>query len=354
MEFISPETIRMKNATEKKQMSLQYRAPKVPAGEMAIEDTGAGTRSEIFTREMLARAVDLPSGEMMSVEDLHKFAKQAVLDVSLGMAEHPALYSFIYEEIKNADFPRTIKVMELIGMRAAFGVTNDGESVPMADFKFGKLDTVEFKTFAAGYSISRGWVNFNEFWKLPQASKALGIAHNAILDHLHLSPIITHSYTGNAVTNKVTTGSTDLENVWLTLRQGLKDALKRTNAGGYRIRPTIALCNSATAMDVEAAIKGLLQKGTQLGQLAQIQSVLSYDGWTGEVGGIKYEFKAPADNEVYLIVPKRSFKALVKEDLTHLEQRGNILTLSELDVVETFTRCAVAGVADAVHKVKLA
>ncbi len=42
------------------------------------------------------------------------------------MAEHPALYSFIYEEIKNADFPRTIKVMELIGMRAAFGVTNDG------------------------------------------------------------------------------------------------------------------------------------------------------------------------------------------------------------------------------------
>lgn len=354
MEFISPETIRMKNATEKKPMTLQYRAPKLPTGEMDVTVTGFGARKEVFTREALARTISLPEGEMMSQEDVHTFAKQSVLDVSLGMAEHPALYSFIYEEIKNADFPRTIKVMELIGMRAAFGVTNDGESVPMADFKFGKLDTVEFKTFAAGYSISRGWVNFNEFWKLPQASKALGIAHNAILDHLHLSPIITHSYTGDAVTNKVTTGSTDLENVWLTLRQGLKDALKRTNAGGYRIRPTIALCNSATAMDVEAAIKGLLQKGTQLGQLAQIQSVLSYDGWTGEVGGIKYEFKAPADNEVYLIVPKQSFKALVKEDLTHLEQRGNILTLSELDVVETFTRCAVAGVADAVHKVKLA
>ena len=91
MEFVSHETIRMKNATEKKQMPLQYRAPNVPAGEMAIKDTGSGTRTEIFTREMLTRAVGLPSGEMMSAEDLHKFAKQAVLDVSLGMAEHPAL-----------------------------------------------------------------------------------------------------------------------------------------------------------------------------------------------------------------------------------------------------------------------
>lgn len=355
MDFITRESVVEQNKKDKRQIFKQYSAPHVAVGEMAVSFEGQGIRPEIFTNEMIARNSEaIPRGEMMSADDLRAFAEQTALDVSVGMAEYPTIFQHIYEEIKNEHFPRDVRVRDIIGLQAAFGVVNDGESVPLADFKFGSLETVSFKTFAAGYSISRTFEQFNEFWKLPQASKALGIAHNAILDHLHLSPIITHTYTGKAVTNKATGGSTDLETVWLTLRAGIKDALKRTTAHGYRLRPTIALCNSATAMDVEAAIKGLLQKGTQLGSLGQIKTVLSYDGWSGEVGGIKYDFEAPKDNEVYLIVPKVSFKSLIKEELTHLEQRGNILNLSALDVVETFTRVPVAGVADAVHKVKLA
>lgn len=355
MDFITRESVFEQNKKDKKQIIKQYAAPQIAAGEMAVTVTGSGERPEIFTKDMISRAAEaLATGEMMSIDDLRAFAEQATVDVSIGMAENPTVFQHIYEEIKNDQFPRDVRVRDIIGLRAAFGIVNEGESVPIADFKFGSIETVTFKTFAAGYSISRMCEKFNEFWKLPQASKALGMAHNAILDHLHLSPIISHSYTGKAVTNKASGGSTDLETVWLTLRAGIKDALKRVSSHGYRLRPTIALCNSATAMDVEAAVKGLLQKGTQLGSLGQIKTVLAYDGWEGEVGGIKYEFDAPKDNEVYLIVPKTSFKSLIKEELTHLEQKGNILTLSALDVVETFTRVPVAGVADAVHKVKLA
>ena len=97
MEFISHDTIRMKNSTDKKPMTLQYRAPKLPTGEMDVTVTGFGARKEVFTREALARTISLPEGEMMSQEDVHTFAKQSVLDVSLGMAEHPTLYPFIYQ-----------------------------------------------------------------------------------------------------------------------------------------------------------------------------------------------------------------------------------------------------------------
>ncbi|MGP1530055.1 MAG: hypothetical protein ACTTI3_06920 [Treponema sp.] len=81
--------------------------------------------------------------------------------------------------------------------------------------------------------------------------------------------------------------------------------------------------------------------------------ILAYDGWEGEVAGVKYAFGAPANGEVYLIMPKTGFKSLVKEKVTQLEQRGNILTLSELDVAQTFTLAPVLDLENSVHKVKL-
>lgn len=354
MDFISREDIK-KNAFENNlKTTMRYRAPGFPAGEMDIVLKGGNAIPSIFTREMIDRVVALPEGEMTAPADIEKFMKQVSVSVAVGMADYPTVYQYIYDEIVNTAFPKKVDVQDFIGMQAAFGIVNDGEGVPQAGFKFKMLDSVSFRTYATSYSITRKWVQFNEFWKVPQVSKALGIAHNAILDHIHLSPIIKYSYTGKSATAKNTTGSTALETVYLSLRDGLKDALQRTTSNGFRVRPTIALCNSATAMDVQAAVNGLLQKGTQLAGLGQIQTVLSYDGWDGEINGIKYSFEAPKDNEVYLIMPKLTFKALVKEDITHLEQRGNILTLSEVDVVETFTRAVVAEVAHTVQKVTIA
>lgn len=353
MDFITQDTIRKNNLAAKRQIKRGYSLPNAPMGEMTFMQTGEASK-KLFTQGMLEKISKLPAGEMMSLADVRAFVQQAALDITIAQAEHPTVYQEIYDEIVNASFSETIKVRDLIGLQAAFSVVHDGESVSMASFKTGKFESVDMQTFATGYSISKDWVDYNQFWKVDQANKALGNAHNAILDHIHLSPIIKASYTGKAVTNKVTTGSTDLENVWLTLRKGIQDALKRKSLHGYRLRPTVALCNSSTAMDVEAAVKGLLQNGSQLGALGVIQKVVSYDGWDGEVNGNVYNFAAPQDNEVYLIQPKQTFKALVKTDITQLSQRGNVLTLSELDVAQFFRRAVVADVTNSVHKVLLA
>lgn len=356
MDFITQDTIRKNNLAAKREIKKAYTIPGAPVGEMAFKHTGNGSK-RIFTKENLSRYFDKdgrPTGEMMSLQDLRSFMQQSVLDVTAEQEEHPTIYKEIYDEIVSADFTETINVQDIIGLVAAFGVVHDGESVELASFKALKKEVVNMLTFAVGYSVSSDWLAYNQFWKVGQANKALGLAYNAILDHIHLSPIVKATYASKAVTNKVTTGATDLENVWLTLRQGLKDALARRSTHGYRLRPTVALCNSSTAMDVESAVKGLLQKGSQLGQLGVIQKVIAYDGWEGEVNGILCSFEAPKDNEVYLIQPKQTFKALVKTDLAELRQRGDIMRLSELEVVQYFRRGVIADVENSVHKVLLA
>lgn len=359
MKIITKEELRNSALEEKKEFKAFYKAPNEPAGEMALQNTGTSSGA-IFTQEMfsrLAKGEKEAAGEM-SMQDVRAFIQNATVDVTKAMAANPTLYQFIYDEIFNSEFTETIDVRDLIGLQAAFGIVNAGESVPLAGWKTGKLETVKMIDYACGYSVLEKWVRYNQFWNVGQANRAMGIAHNAILDHIYLSPIINGTYSGGSITNKVTgaayTNAKELEIIYYTLRKGIKDALKRQNAHGFRLRPTIALCNSATAMDVEAAVAGMLQNGSQLGALGQIKTVLAYDGWQGEVKGEKVTFEAPKDNEVYLIQPKDMFKSLVKTDITQLTQKGDIMKLSNLDVVQFFSRAVVADVSGSVHKVVLA
>lgn len=352
MKFLNKDTIRLNNQAAKKQLTRQYSMPNAPMGEMSFTQTGEES-SKIFTQEMLDHVASLPKGEMMSMQEVRAFIEQSTLDITKAFEEHPALYTEVYEVIKNGDFSDTVKVQDVIGLQAAFSAIHDGESVALASYKVKKSEIVNILTFAVGYSITSDWLAYNQSWKIGQANKALGNAYSAILDHIHFLPIIKGNYSGTSETKKVSTGKTELETVWLTLRKGIQDALKRTSIHGYKLRPTVALCNSATAMDVEAAVNGLLQNGSQLGSLGVITKVIAYDGWEGEVNGAKHTFEAPKDNEVYLIQPKQAFKSLVKTDITELKQRGNVLTLSELDVAQFF-RCGVlADVTNSVHKVTL-
>lgn len=334
---------------------ILYSAPGA-SGEMGFKFTGSGKDKQIFTGEMLARCKEnMIAGEMMNPADLKAFIDQTIVDVTAAKNMFPTLYQEIYREQVNKDFPQDVKVRDFIGLVAAFAKVGLGESIPLAEFKSGVLEYASFETEATGYQIYREWILFNQLWNITNANEALGRAYNARMDNMHLLPIIGATYSGGAVTAKVTTGTTALENVWLSLRQGIKDAAKRRHTvSGQILKPTVAICNTATAMDVEAAIKGLLQSGSELGQLGQIQKVIAYDGWSGKVNGKTITYAGPADNVVYLVEPKTGFISLVKEERTRLEQKGSVLTLSEMDVAETFTKTLIADTAESVQKVTIA
>ncbi|PIE98624.1 MAG: hypothetical protein CR988_02365 [Treponema sp.] len=349
MEFITKETIRERQLASDKIVKKTISILNEPEGEMILKKTGVGVNYDA-THVLYKKLKEIPKGEM-TLAEVKEFVKKAVITIDEAEREHPTLYQEIYDIIKDPNFPETIEVNDLIGVQAAFAVVNEGEAVNQADFKIKKLQMVKIQTLAVGFIISQKWLDFNQLWKITQANKAIGEAYNTTLDHMHLSPIIKGTYTFGSITNKVTTGKSDLENVWLSLRRGIKGALKRTDSHGYKIKPTIALCNSATAMDVEAAVKGLLQSGSQLGELGQIKKVIAYDGWSGVVNGVMHNYDAPKDGEVFLISPKRYFKSLVKAERTRIEQKGNILNLSALEVSEYFYRGVIAGISNSVQKV---
>ncbi len=322
-------------------------------GEMKLTVTGEKGK-RLFTSELFNTLSKKPQGEM-SVNELKALVKQAVVDISSEMQAKPPLYKEIYEEIKDSSFPASLEVKDVIGMQSAFGIVGDGEAVPLAEFKVEDMGTVRFKTYATGYSITEEWVAFNQFWKIEMANKMVGQAHNAILDHIHFAPIISATYDAKAKTAKQTvTGGTALQNVYESIRKGLKDAMGRRTARGDILRPSVVLCNSATAMDIQSAVKGETEKGKMLGTLGMIEKIIAYDGWQGKVNGVEYKFDAPKNNVIYLIEPKRGFKALVKKEVTRVEQKGNILRLGNLDVVEFFMRAFVADVANSVHEVTVA
>ncbi len=351
MKLVSYESKRdealLQKPTLKKSYSIQGGALQ---GEIGLKLTGNKSK-RVFTNEMFETLAKKPKGEM-GVAELKTIIQQAIIDISAEEANHPPLYKEIYEEIKDSSFPQSLEVKDIIGLQTAFGIVGDGEAVPLSDFRCEDLGTVHFKTMATGYSVTEEWVAFNQAWKVENANKAIGQAHNAILDHIHLSPIISATYDASCETKKVTVkDGTPLQIVYHSLRAGLKDAMARRNRKGYIFKPSIALCNSATALDVMCAIKGETEKGKTLGSLGMIDKVVVYDGWAGEVNGVKYEFSSPKTNEVFLIEPKKTFKALVKKDLTKLEQKGNILSLSNLEIVQFFIRAVVADVNGAVHKV---
>lgn len=358
MEFITKGGLRESILENKKTFKAQYAMPGEPVGEMNLQATGTSNK-KFFTDDMFSRyAGENPQGEMMSLQDVRAFVQNATVEITKARTANPVLYPFVYEEIVNSKFTETINVRDIIGLQAVFGLVKAGESVPLADWKYDKTKTVQMCDYACGYEVLDKWVRYYQPWNIDRANKALGRAYNAFLDNMHLSPIIKASYTGDAVTNKVAgkeyDGAKPLELVYHTLRKGIKDALKRRDSEGYTLRPTVALCNSTTAMDVEAAVKGLVQNGSELGALGLIQKVIAYDGWEGELRGKKTTFDAPADNEVYLIKPKDAFKALVKTELTQLTQKGDIMRLSNLEVVQFFSRAVIADVEGSVHKIKLA
>ena len=359
LKIISYDTKREDAIKEKQKISREYEGfGGNIAGEMNMQITGKQGK-RLFTSDSFFALKQKPQGEM-NASEIKEMLKQVVLDISSEQATKPPLYTEIYEEIKNRSFPASIEVKDVLGLTAAFGIVSDGEAVPLADFKVESMGSAHFKTYATGYSITEEWVEFNQFWKIEMANKALGEAHNAILDHIHLSPIFTTKLEKEAKTDKWE-GKTEeekkssaLTKIYNSLRAGIQDALKRRTARGYIFKPSVLICNSATSLDVESAIKGETEKGKTFGSIGMIDKIIVYDGWSGKVNGVDYNFAGPQNNEVYLVEPKRGFKALVKKDITKIEQKGNVLRLGNLDVAQYFMRAVVADIANSVHKVTIA
>lgn len=303
---------------------------------------------KVVNGEMETFQLSKPIGEMITSGSLSQFRdllRKVVLDVELGRMLQPVVYAPIYETVTDSNFPRVLDMKWALQGIVVFTEWMDGQEV-----RFGRLDaisgpTARILTFAAGFEYGKEIIDFNETFRVEMLNRALGEAHNALLNDIHLRPIISHTYVAGNITNWIAPPAGQPS--WVGIRETLVAAQKTM---ARAMRPgTVLLANPVMQAEIELALRGgHLIDGTQYPALSGITTVIYYGndphhGYTGV-----------AENRAYLIRPRGGFKELVKQDLRIEAQAGDLSRLVEEQIVAYAHRGVYAALGENVQQINLA
>lgn len=308
---------------------------------------------KIVNGEMETLELAKPIGEMLtsgSVEQFKDLLRKVVLDVELGREQVQLLYQPIYERIQDANLPRVLDAKWALTGTVVFTEHMEGEEV-----KFGRLQAEQgpvarILTYTAGFEYTKEIKDFNEAFSVELLNRSMGEAYNALLNHIHLYPILSFSYqSANQTAYQGETTDPTWVRVYKTINKALADAAKAKRPG------TVLLASTANQADIEMAIRGGHQiEGTMYPPISGIQSVVYYDGWDITVGKKTYSYDGVTANKAYLIRPKRGFKELVKQDLRVEATSGDLSRLVESQIVGYAYRGVYAAITENVQEIALA
>ena len=307
----------------------------------------------IVNGEMETFDLAKPIGEMLtfgSVENFKDLLKKVVLDVELGREQVPILYRPIYSKIEDKNLPPVIDAKWALGGVVVFTEHMEGEEV-----KFGKLyaeqgPTARILTYSAGFEYTKEMKDFNQSFAIEIINQGIGEAYNALLNHIHLYPIIGFNYP--AANKTAYAGAAEdpaWVGIWKTIQAAKKDTAKAKRPG------TVLLASSANEADIQMALEGgHVIEGTKYPAISNISAVVYYDGWEVTVGKKTYKYDGVTENKAYLIRPKRGFKELQKQDLRIEATRGDLTRLVENQIVGYAYRGVYAAIGENVQELTLA
>ncbi len=303
---------------------------------------------KIVNGEMETHQLMRPIGEMITSGGLDQFRdllRKVVLDVELGRELQPLVYSPIYDRLEDANFPRVLDAKWALQGIVVFTEHIEGQEV-----SFGRLDAIQgptarILTFSAGFEYTKEILDFNESFRPEMLNRALGEAHNALLNDIHLRPIISHVYTGANLTTWIAPPAGNP--IWVGIRNTIIEAQK---AATRARRPgTILLANSVMRAEIELAMTGGHQVGgTIFPAIGGIQQVIYYDS------DAHHGYTGVAESRAYLIRPRRGFKELVKQDLRIEAQTGDLSRLVQEQIVAYAHRGVYAALTENVQQINLA
>lgn len=239
-------------------------------------------------------------------------------EVDAGRDEEPILYTPLYDIVEDSTLPKNVDVNTIGPGGVIFEEVHEGGEVKFSGIGEGQY-TVPIRHWATGLEYSKDLVIYNELWNVALMERQMGIAHNALLNHLHLGPIIAYSYTGDNQSAAVTTGATTTEDWLLTVEAAI--AASRADTTNPRRGPYYLLINGANAFMVERALQRVAQQGVSLQAntaLEAIRGVIAYDGWTGTRQGKTVTYPGVTAGKAYLISQQyrgQDYRSFVKQAL---------------------------------------
>lgn len=346
MKIISVETL----LKERRKQNIETEVPCIlPGGKMAF------IKKKIINGEMETYALARPIGEMITTPvGLENIIQKSVIDLELGREAVPLLYGPIYRRLEDANFTQFVDVTPFTNAQVVFLEHMELEEVKFGSRKIGVKDTVPIITYTAGLQWTEDMVLYDKTWEITEANRAFGEAYNALLNHIHLNPIIGYTYAAKNKTAANTTGATLLEKMRNTLKAALIHSSqdKNTDTKSPR-RPNILLAHSSRRWDIEECLQRMQLGGTIYPAISQIDTLIFYDGWSTAVGEKTYEYSGVTSTKAYLIEAQKYFRELVKHDLRIDASGADITRLVENAMVGRARRGVIASPANSVEEVTL-
>lgn len=289
------------------------------------------------------------SGEMITSSQMASgFIKKIVLDVELGKLSNPTVYEPIYQIITDSSFPKVLDTKWLQEGTVVYLEHVEGQEVKFGSIASEQGPTARIITYSAGFEYTKDMIAYNEGFNITLLNQALGKAQNGLLNHIHLNPIISGTYTGGNTTPASTeyddpaygTIGPKLKKI-LNTKQTLIDAVEDTSVydsnNRNRAGSNILLINSANRQLINDAIGAHVVNGSEISSVLGISTIIEYDGETFTVGDKTYTYGGVPTTKCFLIRPKENAKSLVKTDFEIERDNADISRLVE-DQLVSYTR----------------
>jgi len=221
-------------------------------------------------------------------------------EVDAGRDEEPILYTPLYDIVSDASLPKNVSINKIGPGGVVFEEVFEGGEVKFSSISSSEQST-PIRHWATGLEYSKDLVIFNELWNVPLIERQMGVAHNALLNHLHLYPIISYSYAASNQTAANTDGGNTTEDYFLTIQDAISNS--KLDATNPRRGPYYLLVSSADLFTVEMALTRVPQQGVtvQSSALDMVRGIIAYDGWTGTRGNKTVTYPGVTSGKAYLI-----------------------------------------------------
>ncbi len=293
--------------------------------------------------------IELGSEIISSADGATVLAEKIAFDIENGRVAVPRLFPAIYDVRNDPSAPQLNKVRHNMRGRVVFVKRLEGGEVVYGTLEAKDKDTIEIVTYSAGVAITREMKLYNDQFSLTEMNEATGEGANALLNHLHLSPIINFAYAAGNKQAAITTAATKDEQLRETIEAALVKANKLPTFTGTF---SVLFTHDDNLFRVQRALAAATIGGTVYAPVTGITPVF-YKGWTGVSEGKNVTYAGVDPTKAYLIRPQVGFKSIIKEDMVVEIGAGQVSRGITDDIV---THCSLgiwAAIADNVIEITL-
>lgn len=296
------------------------------------------------------------NGEMLTTPpNLDSFVQKTVVDLEIGREEVPLLYTPVYRRIEDPNLTQNVDVRSIASSANVVFLDHiEGGEVRFGTRVLVPGQTVPIITYVAGFEYTEDMVEYDKTWEVTQLNEGFGRGYNALLNHLHLYPILSYVYTSKNQTAAYTTSTEYRVNIRTTIRNALVHASQDRNTDtGIARAPSVLIAHSSRRWDLEEAMARFNFAGTDYPPLAGIDTMIFYDGYAITVGKKTYNYAGCATNKAYLVDPSTYLVELVKHDLRVDAAPGDLSRLVAQEIVGRARRGVFCSPPNSVEEVTL-